>query len=227
MRRAFDTLCAAAGLALLSPLFAVVALAIKLSDGGAVLYRQQRIGQGFRPFFVYKFRTMVPGADLMGPAITPSQDSRVTRLGRFLRRYKLDELPQLVNVLRGEMALVGPRPEVPTYVERFRTEYTRLLRFQPGITDPATLAFANEEEMLSGPDSDETYAAEILPKKLTLSLDYSQRRTWRSDLAVVLRTLGRVVSLGRAATPRAAAQTKTAGASAAPSTRAERTPLVR
>lgn len=196
--RWLDVLAAAAGLALLSPLFAVMAVAIKLSDGGPVLYRQWRIGRGFQPFQVYKFRTMVPGAEQMGAAITAARDPRATRLGNFLRRYKLDELPQLLNVLRGEMALVGPRPEVPEYVERFRDEYGRLLRARPGLTDPATLAYADEAAILSGADYERTYAAVILPRKLALSLRYLERRTWRSDLTIVWRTLGCVLSPGPA-----------------------------
>lgn len=228
--RWFDFLAAAAGLAVLAPLLAVIALAVKLWDAGPVLYRQRRVGRGFRAFFVYKFRTMVPGADRMGAGITSIQDPRVTRLGRLLRRYKLDELPQLLNVLRGEMALVGPRPEVPEYVERFRAAYSRLLRVPPGITDPATLAFANEEELLAGADFEQTYTSAVLPKKLALSLDYLERRTWRSDLGVVFRTLRQVVFAGRPkrpAHPPAAARRRAAGAGASGSAGARSTLLRR
>jgi lipopolysaccharide/colanic/teichoic acid biosynthesis glycosyltransferase len=189
----FDFLASAVGLVLLLPLLVVIALSIKLSDGGRVLYRQRRIGRGFQPFFVYKFRTMIPGADRLGAGITAAQDPRVTPLGRILRRYKLDELPQLWNVLRGEMALVGPRPEVPEFVESFRAMYGPLLSVRPGITDPGTLAFSNEEELLSGAHSLEIYAEEILPKKLSLSLEYCEGRTWKSDMGVVFRTLARVL----------------------------------
>ncbi len=226
--RWFDALAAAAGLAVLSPVFAVIATAIKLSDGGQVLYRQRRVGQGFCLFFVYKFRTMLPNGDRMGAGVTWADDPRVTRLGRLLRQFKLDELPQLLNVLRGEMALVGPRPEVPEYVERFRAKYSQLLRGRPGITDPATLEFSNEEELLSGADFEQTYVSEILPKKLALSLGYFDHRTWKTDLAVVLRTLGRVVlpgKVGRAA-HRAAAQEPT-GAGALRSSADSRKPLLR
>ena len=147
---------------------------------------------------MYKFRTMIPGADRLGAAITAARDPRVTPLGRALRRYKLDELPQLWNVLRGEMALVGPRPEVPEFVESFRAMYEPLLDVRPGITDPATLAFSNEEELLSGAHSVDLYAEEILPKKLSLSLQYFEGRTWRSDLGIVFRTLAKIFVPGRA-----------------------------
>jgi lipopolysaccharide/colanic/teichoic acid biosynthesis glycosyltransferase len=190
--RCFDVVASALGLLLLSPLLFVLALAIKLSDGGPVLFRQRRIGRGFCPFSVCKFRTMVPGADRLGAGITAARDPRVTGLGRVLRRYKLDELPQLWNVLRGDMALVGPRPEVPEFVESFRATYGPLLTVRPGITDPATLVFSNEEDLLSGPRSLEVYAEQILPRKLSLSLEYFQARTWRSDVGVVLRTLAKV-----------------------------------
>jgi lipopolysaccharide/colanic/teichoic acid biosynthesis glycosyltransferase len=188
----FDVVASAAGLALLSPLLGPIALAIKLSDGGPILYRQKRMGKDFKPFFVFKFRTMVVGADRLGAGITAARDPRVTWIGRYLRRYKLDELPQLLNVLRGDMALVGPRPEIPKYAERFRHLYGRLLTARPGITDPASIEFSNEEELLSGATYEEIYTREILPKKLALSLDYFERRTWRSDLAVVFRTFVKV-----------------------------------
>jgi len=186
---ATDVLLSAAGLALLLPLFVAVAIAIKLSDGGSVFYRQLRIGRGFRPFYIHKFRTMVPGADRMGAGITSAGDPRVTTLGSILRRYKLDELPQLWDVLRGEMALVGPRPEIPEFVERYRSVYEPLLSVRPGITDPAALEFSNEEEILSGAHFQKTYEEEVLPRKLSLSLEYFKGRTWKSDLGIVLRTL--------------------------------------
>jgi lipopolysaccharide/colanic/teichoic acid biosynthesis glycosyltransferase len=196
--RCFDASASLAGLLLLSPLLAAIAVAIKLSDGGPVFYRQRRIGRGFRPFFVYKFRTMMAEADRLGAGITAAGDPRVTPLGRTLRRYKLDELPQLWNVVRGDMALVGPRPEVPEFVESFRALYGPLLTVRPGLTDPGTIAFSNEEELLSGPHSLEMYAEEVLPRKLGLSLEYCKRRTWKSDLGVLFRTLQNVLLSPRA-----------------------------
>jgi lipopolysaccharide/colanic/teichoic acid biosynthesis glycosyltransferase len=198
--RWFDFFAASGGLLFLAPLLAAIAAAIKLSDGGPILFRQIRMGRNFRPFRVCKFRTMVPGAERFGAAITAGQDARVTHLGKFLRRSKLDELPQLWNVLCGEMALVGPRPELPRYVEQFHSSYEWLLRVRPGITDPASLAFSREEEQLTGADLENRYASAILPRKLALSSGYLGRRTWASDFALILRTLARVVL------PRSAAQ---------------------
>jgi lipopolysaccharide/colanic/teichoic acid biosynthesis glycosyltransferase len=197
--RWFDFLAAAGGLLFLAPLLAAIAAAIKLSDGGFVLFRQTRIGRNSRPFRVCKFRTMVPGAERFGAAITAGQDSRITHLGKLLRQSKLDELPQIWNVLRGEMALVGPRPEVPRYVEQFQSSYEWLLRVRPGMTDPASLAFFREEEQLTGPELESRYASAILPRKLALSSDYLSRRTWASDFVLILRTLARVVRPGSAA----------------------------
>ena len=185
--RWFDVACAAAALIVLSPLLGLIAAAIKLADGGPVFYSQSRTGKDFRVFQVHKFRSMVAGADRNG-LLTASNDPRVTPIGRFLRRSKLDELPQLVNVLAGDMQLVGSRPEAARYVEMFRAEYSVILRERPGITDPASLAFRHEERLLSSADTEEKYVREILPAKLKLSLAYQQRRTFWSDIAVLLRT---------------------------------------
>jgi len=192
MRQAFDAVCAAIVLILLAPLLAVLALAIKLEDGGPVFYAHPRLGRAFRRFRLLKFRTMVPGADRLGGPVTKAGDPRVTRVGRWLRKYKLDELPQLVNILRGDLQLVGARPEFAGNVERFRSEYEILLSDRPGITDPATLAYRDEEQMLVGGDVQEIYFSEILPRKLALSLDYARRRTFVSDLKLLLWTLWRL-----------------------------------
>jgi lipopolysaccharide/colanic/teichoic acid biosynthesis glycosyltransferase len=204
--RAFDVLAAAAGLALILPLFAAVALAIKLDDGGPIFYAQPRAGRNFRTIRVIKFRSMVANADQNGLLTAPA-DSRVTRVGRFLREYKLDELPQLWNVLRGDMQLVGARPEVERYVEMFRSEYTLILQERPGITDPAALAYRHEDELFGSPDSrqaqgptqtensaqteeiERKYLSSLLPDKLRLSLAYRQRRSFFSDLRILLRTV--------------------------------------
>lgn len=190
LRRTFDLLCAVAGLLVLFPLLAAVGLAIKLEDGGPVFYSHPRIGQGFRPFGLLKFRSMVPRADRFGGPVTVSGDPRVTRVGRLLRRTKLDELPQLINVLKGDMALVGARPEVERYVKMFRPEYTFLLADRPGITDPAAIAFRHEEELLNAANVEQRYVSHILPGKLALSTEYAQRRTFPSDIAVLARTVG-------------------------------------
>jgi lipopolysaccharide/colanic/teichoic acid biosynthesis glycosyltransferase len=189
LRQLFDLACAVVGLVVLSPLFAVIAAAIKLQDGGPIFYSQWRVGKNFRPFRLYKFRSMIPGADRAGRLLTEPGDRRLTRLGKFLRRYKLDELPQLINVLKGEMQLVGSRPEVERYVKAFPSEYALLLRERPGITDPSTLAFRHEERMFGTANVEREYIAYILPAKLKICLEYARRRNFGSDLVVILRTL--------------------------------------
>lgn len=189
MRRCFDAACALAGLVILSPLFLLVAAAVKLEDGGPVFYSQRRVGRNFLPFSLYKFRSMVPDAERRGRLLTEPADSRITRTGRLLRRYKLDELPQLINVLKGDMQLVGARPEVERYVRLFPSEYRRILHDRPGITDPASIAFRHEDECFSGGDIEAQYIASILPAKLTLSLEYAQRRSFWSDLRLIVQTL--------------------------------------
>lgn len=188
VHRAFDFGCAAIGLLFLSPLLCATALAIKLDDGGPVFYRQARVGREFRLFRVCKFRSMVMGAD-RASLLTAPEDSRLTRVGRWLRRYKIDELPQLFNVLRGEMQLVGARPEVERYVEMFRSQYAVILQNRPGITDPASLAYRREEQLFSPSQMDRQYVEEILPDKLKLSLDYQEHRNFLSDVRILLRTV--------------------------------------
>lgn len=190
--RVFDRLCAAAGLLVLSPLFALIAAAIKFDDGGPVFYLHERVGTNFRHFRVCKFRSMVLGADRHG-SLTAPEDLRLTRIGRLLRRYKLDELPQLFNVLTGDMQLVGVRPEVDRYVQMFSPQYAVLLQDRPGITDPATLAYRHEDQILSASRIEQQYVGEILPAKLQLSLDYQQTRTFWSDLRILLRTALRLI----------------------------------
>jgi lipopolysaccharide/colanic/teichoic acid biosynthesis glycosyltransferase len=187
-RRGFDAFCAAAGLVLLSPIFAVIALAIKLDDGGPVFYSQIRIGQRLRKFQFLKFRSMI-FSPAEGSPVTAPRDVRVTRVGRFLRKFKLDELPQLVNVLKGEMQLVGVRPQLEKHVEIFRAEYEELLQSPPGITDLATLTFRNEERFFHEGSIEEQYVKKIMPLKLQIALKYSRTRTFRSDLEIIFRTV--------------------------------------
>ncbi len=190
MRRVFDVISAAAGLVLLSPLLALIALAVKMNGGGgSIFYLQPRVGKGGHEFYLMKFRSMVTGADRHG-LLTVTDDIRVTPVGRFLRKYKLDELPQLINVLKCDMRLVGPRPEMKRYVEMFPSEYNALLQDLPGITDPASLAYRQEEEMLKTECPEEYYVSHILPHKLRLSLEYSRSRTFFSDLKIIFQTLG-------------------------------------
>lgn len=188
LHRIFDVSCAAAGLLLLSPLFCAIAVAIKFDDGGPVFYEHDRVGKNFCRFRVYKFRSMVAGADREG-LLTTAGDVRLTPMGRLLRRYKLDELPQLFNVLRGDMQLVGARPEVERYVQLFRAEYAVILHDRPGITDPATLAYRREDQILSASKTEQQYIENILPAKVRLSLDYQKQRNFVSDVGILLRTV--------------------------------------
>jgi lipopolysaccharide/colanic/teichoic acid biosynthesis glycosyltransferase len=188
LRRAFEIICATTGLACLVPLFVLIAMAIKLDDGGPVLYSQFRVGQRLRKFRLIKFRSMFCHCE-EGSPLTALLDARVTRVGRFLRRYKLDELPQLVNVLKGEMQLVGVRPQVEKFVDFFPDEYEELLQAPPGITDLASLSFRNEERLFQGNSIEELYIAKILPIKLEMALKYSRSRTFLSDLEILFRTV--------------------------------------
>jgi len=188
LRSLFDLACAAAGLVVLAPAFALIAIAIKLDDGGPVLYSHLRVGKNLRVFRFLKFRSMVASA-AAGSPVTAPHDARVTRVGRVLRKYKLDELPQLVNVLKGEMQLVGSRPQLENHVEMFRAEYEQLLQAPPGITDLATLSFRNEERFFHQGSIEEQYIKKIMPVKLQLALKYSRIRTFRSDLEIIFRTV--------------------------------------
>jgi len=187
MKRLFDIVCSAVGLVLLTPVGLLIALAIKLADGGPVLYGQIRVGQFGKPFRIWKFRSMVLDADKLGLPLTPEADGRITPLGRFLRRFKLDELPQLWNVLVGEMSYVGPRPEVPRYVEQYRPEQREILRYKPGITDVASMLFRNEQALLQGCSNvEEFYLRYCLPKKIELNREYAGRASLRQDLWIIL-----------------------------------------
>jgi lipopolysaccharide/colanic/teichoic acid biosynthesis glycosyltransferase len=189
-KRLFDIICAGLGLLVLSPLGVLIALLIKLSDRGPVFYSQTRIGQFGKPFRIWKFRSMVVNADKMGAHITKDKDPRITRIGRFLRKTKLDELPQLWNVLVGEMSLVGPRPEVPRYVERYTPEQREILNYKPGITDLASVLFRNEEELLRGTaDVERFYVQYCLPRKIELNRRHADRASVLQDVWVILQTL--------------------------------------
>ncbi|MEE9324151.1 MAG: sugar transferase [Dehalococcoidia bacterium] len=189
MPRAFDLAVSISGLLALSPLLLVAGLMIKLASPGPALYRQERIGREGRLFRIYKFRTMSARADQTGAYITGAEDSRIFPLGYWLRKCKVDELPQLINVLEGDMSLVGPRPEVPKYIEHYTEEQRTLLMVRPGITDPASLTFKDEASLLKGPDFEEVYIKEVLPKKLRMSLAYQQRRSFWTDLGIIFRTI--------------------------------------
>lgn len=191
MGRAFDLIVAFLGLVALLPALAVIALVIRLEGSGPIFFRQERIGRGGRPFRIWKFRTMIVGAEQSGQLLTVGEDRRITRSGIWLRRWKLDELPQLVNVLLGEMSFVGPRPEVPRYVALYTKEQAKVLDLRPGITDVASITYRNESELLKGQEDPEAfYVEQILPDKIRMNLAYaSQSTTWR-NIKVILATLG-------------------------------------
>jgi lipopolysaccharide/colanic/teichoic acid biosynthesis glycosyltransferase len=193
MKRLLDLTGAVVGLALLWPLFLVIGIVVKAYDGGPIFYRARRVGKHGQLFHVYKFRTMTIDADEHGAAITARGDSRVTRPGRLLRRTKLDELPQLLNVLLGEMSLVGPRPEDPRYVLLYTPEQQQVLSVLPGITSAASLAYRNEEQLLDGPDWEAVYRTSVLPAKLAIDLEYLTHRTTLTDIALLIRTVIAVV----------------------------------
>lgn len=189
-KRLYDLLFASLGLLLLSPLLVVIAVAVKLSDGGPVCFKQQRVGRHGRQFWIWKFRTMVVNADKLGISITKGGDFRITPAGRILRRTKLDELPQLWNVLRGDMSFVGPRPEVPRYVEHYTPVQREILKLKPGITDLATLEFRNEEELLrTASDVEKFYIEHCIPRKIELNLLYARRASICQDTWIILQTL--------------------------------------
>ena len=197
VKRCIDLVVAIVLLLVLSPVLAVAAIAVKCSGSGPTFFRQIRVGRGGKPFEIVKFRTMRTTSS-PGPLITGAGDPRVTRVGRVLRRWKVDELPQLVNVLRGEMSFVGPRPEVPRYVNMFAEQYRELLAVRPGITDIASMAFRDEETLLGrSSNPEDLYVREILPRKLALSHAYVRRRSFGLDLRLIARTVAAILGWPR------------------------------
>ena len=194
-KRIFDVVCAALGLVISSPIWVIAAVATKLSSPGPVLHRAQRVGMDGAPFTLLKFRTMRRDAATQGPAVTTSGDPRITAVGRWLRRTKIDELPQLWNVLRGEMSLVGPRPEDPRYVALYTPRQRDVLTVRPGITSPASVAYRHEESLLVGADAEDRYVSEVMPAKLEIELEYIASRTLLADVKVLLRTAAAVLRL--------------------------------
>jgi len=189
MKRIFDIAISSIGLIILSPFLLVIAILIELTSPGPIFYRAERIGKDGVPFELYKFRSMTSGADKTGPKITAQGDARVTPLGRWLRRLKLDEFPQFINVLKGDMSIVGPRPEDPHYVSYYTPEQQKVLSVLPGITSAASVRYRHEEAMLSSPDWETRYRAEVLPAKLAIDLAYLERRTLWTDFTLILQTI--------------------------------------
>jgi lipopolysaccharide/colanic/teichoic acid biosynthesis glycosyltransferase len=192
-KRAFDLVAASLGLVVLSPLLLLAAIAIKLESGGPVFFLQQRVGRHFAPFYIRKFRTMVVDAEQRGGQLTAGSDPRITGVGRWLRKTKIDELPQLINIVRGDMSLVGPRPEVPRYVALLHDQYVDVLSVRPGLTDPSSIKYRDESDLLAASvDPEREYVERILPDKLAVSREYIARATMRSDLGVLFSTLARI-----------------------------------
>lgn len=191
--RLFDLLIAGPAILLLSPVLLLIALIVRWDSPGPAFHRGVRVGKDGAPFCLYKFRSMRVDAASTGPAITARGDSRITRSGAFLRRTKLDELPQLLNVMRGEMSLVGPRPEDPRYVALYTAEQRRVLSVRPGITGAASVAYRREEDLLTGPDWEQVYCTQVLPAKLAIDLAWLDRRTLAGDLLLLLHTVAAVL----------------------------------
>lgn len=189
-KRVFDVCVSFAGLILLSPLFVGIAIAIRCTSPGPVLFRQLRIGFCGRPFTILKFRTMVVSAPSLGPNVSPADDPRVTRIGAFLRRSYLDEIPQLLNVIRGDMSLVGPRPETPEFVALYTPEERRVLQVRPGMAGPSTLAFESEAKVLAGTDDPyRHYVDHLLHERVGADLEYLDRQSFLYDLHVLVKSV--------------------------------------
>ena len=190
MKRLFDIVCSVFGLAVLGPVLAYISYRIKSEDGGAVFYRGVRTARYGRSFRIFKFRTMVPNAEALGGASTADEDARITRIGTTLRRYKLDELPQLINVLQGDMSVVGPRPEVKVYTDMYTDTEKAILTVRPGITDWASIWNCDEGGVLAGAaDPEKAYQERIRPTKIRLQLKYVRERSFFTDLKIIFLTV--------------------------------------
>lgn len=195
MKRLFDIVASGLGLLCLSPLFLILAVWIKCDTPGPVFYRQTRVGRYNRDFRLYKFRSMRIGADRQGLITVGGHDPRITRSGYFIRKYKLDEFPQLINVLVGDMSLVGPRPEVRKYVDLYTQEQMHVLDVRPGITDPASIRYRNENELLAqAADPDKYYIETIMPDKLRINLEYVANHSFWSDIVLIFKTFWEIVA---------------------------------
>ncbi len=190
-KRFFDLSATLLGLIVLTPVFLVIPIVIMLQDGGPAFFRQERIGQWGKPFKIWKFRSMVLDAAKTGECITIGNDPRITPFGSWIRKYKIDELPQLFNVLCGQMSLVGPRPEIPAFIKFYNNDQRAVLLLLPGITDPASLKYRNESEILAQKaDPHHAYVNEILPDKININLKYAANAGLLSDIKVIFYTLG-------------------------------------
>jgi lipopolysaccharide/colanic/teichoic acid biosynthesis glycosyltransferase len=193
IKRAFDIFCSSIGLIVLSPLLLILVIAIKRDSPGPAFYRGERIGKDGKPFGMFKFRTMVVNADKMGGPSTAADDPRLTKMSGFLKKYQLDELPQLINILKGDMSLVGPRPEVKMYTDMFTEEEKAILSVRPGMTDYASLWDFHEGETLKGSsDPEKTYMEKIRPEKLRLQLKYIREKSFWTDIKIIFLTVKKV-----------------------------------
>jgi lipopolysaccharide/colanic/teichoic acid biosynthesis glycosyltransferase len=194
MKRLFDIFFSFIGLVLLLPVFIILSLLIVIDSRGGIFYRQVRVGKDGRDFRLFKFRSMVSNADKKGLLTVGGKDSRITRIGYFIRKYKLDELPQLLNVLAGDMSLVGPRPEVRKYVDLYNEEQRKVLSVRPGITDYASIEYSNENELLgSVPDPENVYINQVMPAKLALNLRYIREQGLVTDMKIIFMTLAKII----------------------------------
>lgn len=189
LKRAFDVVTSASALIVLALPLSIVAALVKFSSPGPIFYKATRVGRDGKLFKVYKFRSMVVNADQVGPRVTGADDPRITRIGRFMRNTKLDELPQLINVLRGEMSLVGPRPEDPAYVKLYTPEQRMVLNVRPGITGAASVTYRHEEALLAGEDREHRYIQEIMPSKLAIDLKYVRNVSLVNDIKIIADTI--------------------------------------
>lgn len=194
VKRIFDIVFSFIGLVLLLPFFIIIALLIVIDSPGGVFYKQARVGKNGIDFYLFKFRSMRTGADKKGLLTVGGRDSRITRMGYFIRKYKIDELPQLLNVFLGDMSLVGPRPEVRKYVDLYNEEQKQVLSVKPGITDYASIEYSNENEILGKAENPEkVYIDEIMPAKLKLNLKYIAEQGIITDLKIIIKTIGKIV----------------------------------
>ena len=189
IKRFFDISLALAALILLLPVLTAISIAVFLSTGLPVFFIQERVGKNWKPFKIIKFRTMIKNADKIGLGITSNSDSRITPVGKILRKTKLDELPQLINVLKGDMSLIGPRPELLEFVNHFKEDYSFILNIRPGITDYASMQFKNEEAIINSSDNESFYLKEILPSKITLYKKYIREMGLYTDFKILFYTL--------------------------------------
>ncbi|AWK49962.1 glycosyl transferase [Clostridium beijerinckii] len=190
VKRIFDFICSTLGLIVLSPILIAIAIKIKFGSDGPVFFKQIRVGEKNKEFQILKFRTMVVDAEKLGRQITVGNDSRITRIGGFLRKYKLDELPQLINVFKGDMSLVGPRPEVPRYVKLYNEQQRKVLEVKPGITDLASIRYRDENDLLGEAENpDDLYINTIMPDKLALNLEYIKKNNVFFDIYIILKTI--------------------------------------